>query len=377
MTLPTTQRWLTPDEVRRFMVGHCGLRAVTRPDGPDGVRNLLAARRCIQLDPIDRIGTNADLIAFARVDGIGRGDVHHHVDGHSFEHFAKMRCLLPAECFPIWRHHLTGQLAYREENRMDRLTSAVVEAVYQEIAERGPMTSSELSDQGRVRSLDWSGWKGTSKAATMALEVLWNDCRIIVRTRRRGARVYDLPERALPAAATAAPPEDPLHVALVDRIEAAGLLPEVAGPWWAMLTGARSDGTVEALIAEGRIERVAVAGMKRTYLAPAGFAERSFADDDGRMRILAPLDPLLWYRPLVQHAFDFEYIWEIYKPAAQRRWGYYVCPLLHEGQLVGRFEGRFVGGEVVVDTLWREPGRVFSDAAFSAALERHAAALGR
>ncbi|MCO4834815.1 MAG: winged helix DNA-binding domain-containing protein, partial [Acidimicrobiaceae bacterium] len=45
-----------------------------------------------------------------------------------------------------------------------------------------------------------------------------------------------------------------------------------------------------------------------------------FPDDDGRMRILGPLDPLIWDRKLVQHIFSFEYIWEVYKPVEQRRW---------------------------------------------------------
>ena len=74
------------------------------------------------------------------------------------------------------------------------------------------------------------------------------------------------------------------------------------------------------------------------------------------MRILAPLDPLMWDRPLVQHATGFEYLWEVYKPAAQRRWGYYVCPLLYRGRLAGRVEARRRDGDVVVEQVWREAG---------------------
>src|SRR5690606_1680953 len=101
--------------------------------------------------------------------------------------------------------------------------------------------------------------------------------------------------------------------------------------------------------------------------------ERRFGDDDGRMRVLGPLDALLWDRALVRHAFEFEYIWEVYKPAARRRWGYYVCPLLHDGQLVGRFEGqRDERGQLRVEQLWRE--RPFDEDAWRAAFERLAAA---
>jgi uncharacterized protein YcaQ len=65
------------------------------------VRALVARLRCIQLDPRDPLGTNADLVALARVDGIAKGDVYRHLlPGYAFEHFAKERCLLPASAFP-------------------------------------------------------------------------------------------------------------------------------------------------------------------------------------------------------------------------------------------------------------------------------------
>lgn len=365
---------LDPERARAWLVSHHGLAVDRHPPGAAGVRALLAARRCIQLDPIDRIGTNADLVALARLDGVGRGGVHDHLEGHAFEHFAKQRCLLPADRFPLWRDHLAAQHADWAARRRARLPDGTLDAVLAELDARGPSTASELGDHGRVDAINWSTWTGTSKAATMALDVLWAECRVIVRGRRRGARVYDLPHRGLTTAAAPAP-DAPLREALIDRVEAAGLLPEVSGPWWAMLTGARRDGTVDDLLAEGRLERVEVAGQRRSYLAPAGFRDRTVDAPDDRMRILGPLDSLLWYRPLVEHAFGFEYVWEVYKPAAQRRWGYYVCPLLHRGRLVGRFEGRFADGELVVENLWPQDGEAFDPRAFEMAIERHAAAL--
>lgn len=367
-------RTLGPDEARAWLVAHHGLAVDRHPPGARGVRALLAARRCIQLDPIDRIGTNADLVALARLDDVGRGEVHDHLEGHAFEHFAKQRCLLPADRFPLWRDHLAAQHADWAARRRERLPPGTLDAVLAELDARGPLTATMLGDHGRVDSIDWSTWTGTGKAATMALDVLWAECRVIVRGRHRGARVYDLPHRALSTAAAPAPAA-PLRAALLDRVEAAGLLPEVSGPWWAMLTAARRDGTVDALLAEGLLERVTLTGHRRIYLAPAGFLDRPRPEPDDRMRIIAPLDPLIWYRPLVEQAFGFEYVWEVYKPAAQRRWGYYVCPLLHRGRLVGRFEGRFIDGELVVENLWPQAGEAFDQRAFTAAVERHAAAL--
>lgn len=95
------------------------------------------------------------------------------------------------------------------------------------------------------------------------------------------------------------------------------------------------------------------------------------------MRILGPLDPLLWNRALVELVFGFAYVWEVYVPRDRRRWGYYVTPLLYGGQLVGRAELRVdtdtaSGGVLRVAKLWWEEGVEPVEEALEAALQRHA-----
>ncbi|TNF37391.1 MAG: hypothetical protein EP329_03225, partial [Deltaproteobacteria bacterium] len=153
------------------------------------------------------------------------------------------------------------------------------------------------------------------------------------------------------------------------------LLARAGGAHWSMLREVREGPLPDALVAEGAVEAVTVAGSRREYLLPAGALARPHPDDDGRMRILGPLDPLLWDRRLVAHAFGFDYVWEVYKPAAKRRWGWYVCPLLHRGRLVGRFEPAVEGGELTARNLWIEDGAAFDQAAFDAALARQQALL--
>lgn len=379
---------LTPDAARAFMVGHHLLRAPALPAGADGVRTLLAALRCIQLDPLDPLGTNADLVALARVEGIGRGDVYRHLlPGHAFEHFAKERCLLPASAFPWYRAHLAVEAPWWSHGeRLRRLPPGVVEKVLEEVRARGPVTADDLADHGRVEPLDWSGWRGTPRAAKMALEVLYTRCEVVVAGRGPRGKVYDVPERALAAVAGIDPHRgrrseaERLRAfhrwALLERVEAAGLLSRAGGATWSMLAGARRDGTVEALLAEGAIEEVRVAGSTRTYLAPRGFASRRHPPADGRVRLLGPLDPLLWDRALVKHAFGFEYTWEVYRPPALRRFGWYVCPLLQGDALVARMDAAIDRGALRVRALWVERGAALDDAALARCLERHARACG-
>ena len=370
---------LSPEEVRRYMVGQLGLAAPSLPDGPAGVRALLRTLRCIQLDPLDVIGTNADLVALARVGGIARGDVYRHLfPGHAFEHFAKERCLLPPEAFPYYRERAAEVRWWGLAERLRRLPEQVIADVLAEVEARGPVGARALTDHGAVKAMDWSGWKGTGRATAMALEVLWTRCQVVVCGRSPDGKVYDVPRRALPhvdhASTTAR--EAFARWAILERVEAAGLLGRASGPHWSMLSEDRTSPLPDALVREGALEEVGVEGSPRRYLAPAGFRARAFPEPDDRLRILGPLDPLLWDRPLVKHAFGFEYIWEVYKPAEQRRWGWYVCPLLHRGRLVGRIEARVEGEALKVDKLWRERGVPLDEDALDEALARHAAACG-
>src|SRR5688500_18715142 len=195
---------LAPDEARAWLVSHLGLATPRFPSGAEGTRALLTALRCIQLDPLDVIGTNADLVALARVEGLSRGDVYQHLmPGHAFEHWAKERCLLPAYAFPYYRERTRETPWWHLATRLERLPSRVLQAVLEEVAARGPISAAELTDHGAVKPLDWNGWKGTGKATSMALEVLWTRCQVVVCGRGPGGKRYDVPERALPHTARA------------------------------------------------------------------------------------------------------------------------------------------------------------------------------
>src|SRR5262245_8179840 len=116
-------------EARAWLLGHLGLTAPLGRGGR-GVRALLGRLGCIQLDPLDAIGTNADLVALARIDGIAVGDVYRHLlPGHAFEHYAKERCLLPPEAFPYYRDRGEDRHWWSHHVRLARVPPRVVQAV--------------------------------------------------------------------------------------------------------------------------------------------------------------------------------------------------------------------------------------------------------
>jgi len=372
-------RTLTPIQARRLLVAHLGLaRSLGR--GARGTRAVLDRLRCIQLDPLDVLGTNADLVVMARVEGVGRGDVWRHLyPQHAFEHFAKERCILPARAFPYYRRH--GHEAqtpwWQHGERERRVQPKLVRAVLEELRERGPLSARELTDHGAVEPLDWSGWMGTSKATSMALEILWTVCDVVVTGRTEsGVKIYDVPERTF--GEIQQPEEEFARWALRERVLAAGLLTRAGGSMWSMLGKVRTSPVIDEMLEAGELVDVVIEGSPRHYLAAPSFLQTKPVRYDDRVRILGPLDPLLWDRNLARHVFDFEYVWEVYKPAHQRKWGWYVCPLLYRDTLIGRIDARVEGNTLIVKKLWLEGDGEHDDKrdAIIAALERHAELCG-
>ena len=105
------------------------------------------------------------------------------------------------------------------------------------------------------------------------------------------------------------------------------------------------------------------------------------ATADRRRRIrpgvafLAPLDPFVWDRDFLRALYGFDYVWEVYVPAAKRRWGYYVLPILFGDRLVGRIEPRFdrrAGTLRVLDLWWEDGFDPLAADGFVEALDRRA-----
>ena len=380
---------LSRAEARRLLVSHLGLNR-TLGRGAAGTRAVLERLRCIQLDPLDVIGTNADLVVMARVDNVARGDVWRHLfPKYAFEHFAKERCILPASAFPRYRQqgHLAQTVWWRHGERERRVSADVLNAVLEEVRTRGPITAAELTDHGLVEPMEWSGWKSTGKATTMALEMLWTQCEVVVSGRTgSGAKLYDIPARALGRLGAAK--GDFTTWAVRERAHAAGLLTRAGGAMWSMLGKVRTSPLIDEMVAAGHLLEVSIEYSSRRYLAVPEFLQKRRVTYDDRIRILGPLDPLIWDRELVRHVFDFDYVWEVYKPAGQRRWGWYVCPLLHRDRLIGRLEARVEKGALVVKRLWLEEGvtltavddardgSAVSEEALRMTLNRHAALCG-
>ncbi len=339
-------------QARLYQLWSVGLHEKTYPAGEAGIRQCFCDQGLIQLDPLPVLGRNHDLVIQARVHGTHPGETLDliHRKRLCFEYWDKMLCALPIENFPDYRAFMkSGGEAWtaKREARLNREHPGALDAVYQAVGQHGPVSSRELKAL-EVAQGDHRGWKST-KAANASLEVLWNRGMVSVSHRINYRRYFDLTERVIPAQFHEADPpslDSFWRTMLLRRVRAVGLLP-VRGDAevWALMQRVRRIQLPEELVSEGALALVRVNGIKMPFYAlpQAGegltLAEKTAIDH--KVRFIAPLDPLVWARNALLRLWDFEYAWEVYKPVAKRRWGYYVLPILYRDRFVARFDGRF------------------------------------
>ena len=156
-------------------------------------------------------------------------------------------------------------------------------------------------------------------------------------TRVGFARHYDLTENVLPAEVLARQVDDDeaLRELTLRAAAALGVGTEADIRDYFRLAAGQVKPVIAELVAEGELECVDVDGWSApAYLRPG----RPIPRLDRGTALLCPFDPLIFFRPRVQRLFEFHYRIEIYTPAAQRHYGYYVWPFLLDGQLVGRVD---------------------------------------
>ena len=339
---------------------------------------VAAVRRagCIQLDSISTVERSHRIALGARIGAYPERDVSRLLrTGRIFEYWAHEACLLPVEDYPMhrWRmaqyadtHPWHGNVLAREPDLTGRVLG--------EIRERGPLASRDFEGKGSGTMWNW-------KPAKVVLEALHSAGRLAIAGRDSFQRLYDLPERVLPASVLDGriPSEDEfVRWATLRGVEARGALTEAAvAEMWRLRGGAaRVRPFADALVAEGRLVRVEVEDGKAPVLLPAEPA----TDGSGPPALLlSPFDNLLWDRTFLERVFAFRHVVEVYKREHERVYGYYVLPLLRRDRLVGRADVKHDRGEGVlrVRAFHREPGvRGRLDDALEAALARLARVVG-
>ncbi|HET6849130.1 MAG TPA: crosslink repair DNA glycosylase YcaQ family protein [Gaiellales bacterium] len=326
---------ITIAEVRHRAVAAQGYASRTRRGRAAEVEEAIDRLGCVQLDSISAVERSHRITIAGRVGAYPRGTVSKLLGaGRVFEYWAHEACLIPARDWPVWRRRMEARRAHHWYGPVIDSDPALAERVLEEIRERGPLGSRHFEGAGSGGMWNW-------KPAKRMLDALWTAGMLVIRGRVNFQRLYDLPERVLPAALLEAPvptEAEYLRALALRAVRARGVLTEYGIVEHNRLRGgtARIRPHVDALVAEGLLVRRRVEDGGADVLLPAGDPPAGST----AAVLLSPFDNLLWDRPFAERALGFSHLIEVYKREHERRYGYYVLPYLLGDRLVARLDIR-------------------------------------
>ncbi len=317
---------------------------------------LLARLAVLQIDSVNVFERSHYLPAFARLGAYDKRLLDRLTLARRapyIEYWAHVAAFVHRDDWPIWgfrRDHWRARAA--REGGWVREHPAMVDWVRDAIRADGPMTASEIEHEENVRRGPWWGWSDVKEA----VEWLWLQGELVTSGRRGFERVYDLPERVLPASVLAPDlPAADAHRELCRRaVRALGVATAKDVADYHRLRVAEAKTALADLVDAGEAQRVPVDGWREPGYVPADLRVPRRMSTTA---LLSPFDPVVWERDRALRLFGFHYRIEIYTPESKRVFGYYSLPVLVDDALVGRIDLKSdrQAGVLRVQSAWREP----------------------
>ncbi|NKB28777.1 MAG: winged helix-turn-helix domain-containing protein [Rhodobacteraceae bacterium] len=352
-------------DARRLLLWSNGLAET--PTGPLDVMGIIRRLGFVQIDTIRNVTRAHHHILWSRNQNyrekmlwplLGR-------DRMIFEHFTHDASLIPMEVLPMWRRQFRrlGAKVANSDWFRSGLAQGEIQRIRDRIGAEGALSTHAFDTMADSREM-WA-----RPPHKKALDQMWYAGELATCYRENFVKFYNLAERVFPAHLRDGPDDAAqanwLCDAALDRLSVA-TTGEVQRFWGAMDAGeAKTWAQARDLIP---VEVVGADRVARPAWAVADIADRlrDAPAPTTRLRILNPFDPAIRDRARLERLFGFDYRNEMFVPAAKRRWGYYVYPLLEGDRFVGRIELRAdrAKGWMRVVGFWPEPGVMWSAARF-------------
>ncbi|MEC8246376.1 MAG: crosslink repair DNA glycosylase YcaQ family protein [Pseudomonadota bacterium] len=274
-----------------------------------------------------------------------------------FEHFTHDASLIPMEIYPLWQRQFRrlGERAANAAWYRSGMDGGEIAALRDRIVAEGPLSTHAFDSTAESREM-WA-----RKPHKKALEQMWYAGVLATAERRNFVKYYDLGERVFPPLPSGAPDEAAAGAALcelaMERLWVAS--PGEIRKFWEALppaevaAWARDSDLVPVRIesADGRWQEAFALPDIETRLADV-------PPLTSQVHIINPFDPAIRDRVRLKRIFGFDYTNEMFVPAARRRWGYYVYPLMEGDRFVGRIEAKCdrSSGVLRVTGFWPEAG---------------------
>ncbi len=379
------------DVARRFILGKQGLWPGRRWQGLEGVAQAMREIEYLQLDPLQIIARSHDIQLHSRVLDY-RPDMWQEVtyEQRRFFDWGGWLATRPMEELPHWRvvmhRERDGNAEYDPRTHKTGLEHAEAIAEMRGLLhERGLLSNRDFSAAARKKTKNYRG----SKDSSLALYHLWRTGEVMTHHRENFERVYALAEAVAPAHLLLESSDEEADRFLIGKdIRFAGLsrLQRTADAYFRGTPFSKADRIRQQLLHDGQIVEVRVEGWRAVHLAPAADVPLLQELSAGRtpqawapigphvtheVSFLAPLDPVS-ARGRAKILFDFNYVWEVYKPEHKRTYGYYTLPVLWGDRLVARFDSKLdrKSNTYVILGFWLDDESLAGDTDFAVALAR-------
>jgi uncharacterized protein YcaQ len=376
---------------RRFILGKQGLWPGRRWRGLRGAEKAMRAMEYLQLDPLQIIARSQDIALQGRVLDY-RPEMWEKVTygQRKFFDWGGWLAIRPMDELPHWRvvMHRERDGGYGD-SRIPRMARDYADAIAEMRAilrERGVVSNRDFEMATRTRTQSYRGRKDSA----LALYYLWRTGEVMTHHRDRFERVYALTEQVVPAQLIRMSSEEEVDRFLVKKEIRFGGLSRIGRTADAFHGRGEPDRAakkvLKEMLADGEIIEVQVEGWKAVHYAlgsdtkvlrnlSAGRVPKAWTPlgttTTEEVVCLAPLDHVI-ARGRARELFGFDYVWEVYKPASQRKFGYYTLPILWGDRLVARFDSKLdrTTSTFVILGLWLEDKMLSKDEAFAEALAR-------
>lgn len=330
----------TIEKVRRYLLAYHGLLNEHIFEGKSGISDFVELVGCVQFDPIDICGRNADLTLQSRVRHYKKSmldELLYH-DRSLMDYFDKNLSIILTADWPLMSRR---REQFRKESRSSEVADKHEQMILDYLEENEYACSKDIDLKERA---DWY-WSASS-LARVVLETLYFRGDLVIHHKKGTIKYYSKKEHLFNDQLIDQSFSDDEHddLFLLRRIKAVGLLwdkPSDALLGIMDLKSARRKAALRRLLESNKIISVNIDGIKDSMFVPSeniDLFENPPEVRQTRTEFLAPLDNLMWDRKLISAIFGFDYKWEIYEPEHKRKHGYYVIPVIQNDAIVGRIE---------------------------------------
>lgn len=341
MSIPIT---VTRDDVKRLSVYKQGLHQRPQTNTQDDLKRIIERIGLLQLDSISVVARSHYLVMMARAGLYKREELDNLLmDGFLFETWAHAACQIPMAHYPYYHAYIQQKQLKETKWHIKKLgdeSEEIIDKVLETIREQGAMSSKEFEND-RKQQGGWWNWK----PAKVALEYLFDRGELMVRHRQKFQRYYDLTERVLEGKNLVLDKTlDNYHRWTIEeglRHVGIGTIGDIADYYREHKRTTLTH--IEQMIQAKQVHPVEVASWQDTAYIHNDDLELleqiQAGEHEPQMTLfLSPFDNLFWYRDRDEMLWDFYYRIEVYTPKPKRVYGYYVLPILHKQELVGRID---------------------------------------